>query len=202
MSFKGKLLSVVAVASALAFAAPASAQTLEVTDETTGSHCPAVSLSGHSVSGGCLFHVKSNGTFDLRKHHFGIESSLGQCNEEFSGRINEDGSGYLFDQLVTGCQWEACYEGSDISDEIPWSVAGSESGLGTETMTIVICHQEQGQCEVEFPFIATGDHQYRLGQVAEIPGHGVAGFRCELVGTWNTETGGAGEQSIEVTHLN
>lgn len=202
MSFIDKSLLALVAVSVLTFAAPASGQTLEITDEATSNHCPAVTLSVHAVSGGCLFHVTSNGTFDLRKHIFGVESSLGQCNEEFSGRINEDGSGYLFDQLVTGCQWEACYEGSEITNETPWSVTGSESGLGTETMTIMICHQEQGQCEVEFPFNATGDHQYRLGQGTEIAGHGAAGFRCELVGTWNTETGGPGEQSIEVTHLN
>jgi hypothetical protein len=58
---------------------------------------------------------------------------------------------------------------------------------------------------IEVPFETNNTtHVTEFGHVTEIPGTGLAGFRCEIVGHWVTETGGTedgvAETEVNVTH--
>lgn len=182
-------------------------ETLEVTDEVTTDHCPAVNANP-AVSSGCLLHATSEGSVELRKHVFGIESHITNCNTETWGRVNEDAEGYIFHQLLTGasCQRQPC-KVSGVST--PWPGHGDEAhnptldrgetGVssieGTEVGEFVFCVEPLGggsdeSCEIEGPGngILAVSHQGEGGHVTEIPGHGIGGFRCEIIGHGQTES--------------
>lgn len=181
-------------------------ETLEVTNEASQQHCPAVNQD-ISVSSGCLIHATSEGGVLLRKHVFGIESSITTCNTETWGRVNEDAEGYIFHQQLTGasCQRQPC-KVSGVST--PWPGHGDEAhnpgvdgetGVtsieGTEVGTFTFCVEPIGggtdeSCEISGPGngILAVSHQGEGGHVTEVPGHGVGGFRCEIVGHGQTES--------------
>jgi hypothetical protein len=98
------LVASLAIAASAFVASTASAQTLVVTDESTGSHCSAVTLgaNGHDVDGGCLLHIFSEAGVVLKKHVFGIESTITTCNTELLMRLDEDAHGYILEQDLTG----------------------------------------------------------------------------------------------------
>lgn len=143
-------------------------------------------------------------SIEIRRHVFGIESSLTECSEEFTLHLNENGGGYIADPQVTGCAYEACYTGSDMGDIEPWAFWAFESGGSNEAMTIAMCHEELGFCEIDIPLSSTAmSHMPKLGRTTEMPGHGVAGgAKCELVGEWLMEASEGQYQEIEVTHHN
>jgi hypothetical protein len=199
------LLAVMALA-AMALAAP-SASALEITNEAGGAHCAAVTLNGSDVDGGCLTHATSNGTIELRKHVFGVESTITTCDNEFTGRVNEDASGYIFEQVLSGagCTRQACV----VSGEgTPWAANGTET-LGSNptsgTLTTNFCVEPVGggsdeTCEIDVPFAqnaGAGNHTQSYGQAGEMPSHGISGFRCELVGSWSSESGGTHDGQAE-----
>jgi hypothetical protein len=234
------LLTVMAVAATAVVAAPTAFgqnlenhETLEVLKEPTLGHCPAVTKpTSHTTSGGCLIHVKSTGEVEVRKHIFGIESHIGRCENEFWGRLNEDGEGYVIHQKLIPhpdglCVRQPCTEPGE-SVPTPWPAHGDEGhvpGVDGETgvpageyLVFTFCFEPIGggsdeSCEVSAPFNAVGGagHNYEFGNVgAEIPGHGTSGFRCELVGHWQTEAvngtlenllGAEPETKIEIRHL-
>jgi hypothetical protein len=199
------VLLAMAASAAMAFAASsASAQNLELVNEATGVHCPAVTLSGSDVNGGCLAHATSEGTIELRKHVFGIESHITGCNNEFAGRFNEDANGYIFEQVLTGasCSRQACKDGG--GEGTPWAASAIEIPILRATMTTNFCVEPNGggtdeTCEIDIPLVEVpkGQHRPEFGQVAEMPSHGISGFRCELVGHWNSEVGGAHDGDAE-----
>jgi hypothetical protein len=206
------LLAVMALA-AMAFAAStASAQSLELTDEATGAHCPAVTLNGTDVDGGCLTHATSESAIELRKHVFGIESHITSCNNEFAGRVSEDAQGYIFEQVLSGagCARQAC---KPTGEGTPWAASGAENtGTGAQGfLTTDFCVEPVGggtdeTCEIDVPFNAySNQHRQEYGQAGEMSSHGISGFRCELVGHWNSETGGThdgqAEQEGIVAHI-
>jgi hypothetical protein len=210
----------------LAQSNPENHETLEVTREPTGVHCAAVlKPTAHAVAGGCLIHATSVFTVELRKHVFGIESHITSCNNEFSGRINEDAEGYIIEQHFAGasCQRQPCIETGE-SAGTPWPVHGDEAhnpgvdgetGVAspvighTEVLTTNLCVEPVGggadeSCEVDIPFNQTGaPHIHELGfdSITELSGHGISGFRCELVGHWISENSGVGEVRIEAIHI-
>lgn len=209
---KSKLPVIAAVVTAMmaVAASSASAQTLEITNEDTGLHCPAVSVTGTDVNGGCLGHAASE-SVEIRKHVFGIESHITTCNLEFHGRVNEDGGGQATEQAFSGasCQRQACKVGAEAQ---PWPVQGVEV-LGTgEILTATFCIEPLGggsdeTCEIDLPLSqAPPDHTVELGAATELSAHGVSGFRCELVGHWVSETGGTHdgdpEGDLVLAHLN
>lgn len=214
------LLAIASTAIAMT-ASAASAQTLEVTNEATGTHCPAVTISGTDVDGGCLTHITSEGNVVLRKHVFGIESDIyDNCTQEHSIRINEDGNGYYLEQQLFsgggggGCSVVACFDGAQ-GEKRPWpanAFEGTPDGIveGTEYITIAPCFEPpnggaESSCETDIPFqTAENQHRLELGHATETASHGVSGFRCEYVSHWNSEIGsthdGQAEQEVIVTH--
>jgi hypothetical protein len=195
--------------------ATASAQTIEVTNESGGAHCTAVSLTGTDVNGGCLTHATGETATELRKHVFGIESHISSCLNEWNARSNEDAQGYIFEQVFTGasCVRQACKNGS--GEAIPWVSSGNEGSAleGSEFLTTNFCVEPVGggtdeTCEIDIPLQTPGggNHTTEFGHASEMGSHGISGFRCELVGHWNTEVGGTHdgdpEQEALSTHLN
>jgi hypothetical protein len=180
-------------------------ETLEVTDEHTGLHCPAIAI-GNEITGGCLGHGASEGPVQLRKHVFGVESNITSCNNEGWGRGNEDGEGYgVFGTLTgAGCTRQPCKDAN--GDILPWPAHADEGHTGIdgetgvpagEIGTTVFCIEPVGggadeSCEISAPGneTAPGSHIAESGDGVEIPGHGFGGFRCELVGHWRSESGG------------
>lgn len=225
------LLAVMAIAATVVAVPAASGQlqenheTLEYLQESIGTHCPAVSKpTAHTVSGGCLIHASSEAGVELRKHVFGVESHLTSCQNEFQGRVNEDAEGFIINQALTGasCQRQPCKEAGQAQGT-PWPAHGDEAHKATvpkagetgvpsiaghrEVLTASLCIEPIGggadeTCELDFPANQVGGtHAGEYGDAAELASHGVGGFRCEVVGHWNSETGGAGEISVVVAHI-
>jgi hypothetical protein len=228
------LLLAISATVAVAFtASTASAQgpNLKIENEPLagGTHtaCPAVVFPGSGgatdVDGGCLIHASSEGfTTDptsmgnviLNKHVFGIESKITECHNEFHGRVDSAGEGYIFEQVLigNGCTRQACKSGTE---GIPWEAHGNEGVRVEETeyLTTNFCVEPVGggtdeTCEIDVPFnkVAPGNqHIYEFGHATELPSHGVSGFRCELIGHWISETGGVhdgqNEQEVEIEHV-
>lgn len=202
-------------------------ETLELKDESgTDQHCPALTKpSSHRVQGGCLMHASSEGYVELRKHVFGIESHITKCENEFWGRLNEDMEGSVIHQslFMTPCSRQPCKEAGETvatpwpmhSDEWPEEAAQpAEPRDDDEVLETVFCVEPVGggtdeSCEIEIPFSekdGSPDHNYEFGHQTEIPGHGMSGFRCELIGHWHAESGGVDpegnrEQDVEVVHI-
>jgi hypothetical protein len=233
------LLTVMAVAAAAVVAPTAFGQnlenheTLEVLKEPALGHCPAVTKpTPHTTAGGCLIHAKSTTEVELRKHVFGIESHIARCENEFSGRLNEDGEGYVIHQKLIPhpdglCDRQPCIEPFPETEPTPWPAHGDEGhvpGVDGETgvpageyLIVNFCVEPVGgggdeTCEVSVPFNTVGGvgHDYEVGDGVEIPGHGTSGFRCEVIGHWQTEAvngtledepGGEAETKIEIRHL-
>lgn len=222
-----RLLSVVAMTlTCLALIAPTALgqvmenhETLELTEEDAGTHCPAVSPTG----GGCLMHMTSEGGVEIRKHVFGIESHISTCTIEAWTRFNEDFEGYVVHQQLAGgaCVRQACTESGS---KHAWPAHGDEDSEGNppiegqKKIELIFCIEQtvggggaDESCETELPLneISVDSHTYELGHAAEIPGHGFGGFRCEFVAHWNTEVGGTlenipcgeEEQGVEVNHI-
>lgn len=237
------LLALVALASAAITAPTAFAQsnpenheTLDVTREPSGDHCPAITKpTQHTTAGGCLIHVASSGEYEIRKHVFGIESHITKCNLEFWIRFNEDAEGYIIHQVMTGpsCPREPCREAGQ-PERTPWpahgdelhkstvpkagetgltsSIAGHREILTTNRCISTLDMSTNESCEIDIPFNQTATtHEYEFGDaVAEMPSHGITGFRCEIVGHWRAEhaigrlenIGTAElETKVEITHV-
>jgi len=200
---------------AIAFAtSSASAQSLEFTTQ----HCSPVTLTGHSVAGGCEIHAASEGEITLRQHIFGIESQVSVCENEFTGRLDEDAEGYITEQVLSdhgACNREPCDEETAPKEKRPWHVTGREEELHAgypETLRASFCVETptnttrpQGEttCLVDVPFRddeASGLQEFGEPPPTEMPGTGTAGFRCELIGHWMTEVEQAGEVNVETHH--
>ncbi len=193
------LLAMSAIAG-LAFAANASAQDFEITNEANGLHCPAVTLSGTTVSGGCVVEAHSEGTVELAGHQFGIELHVDDCLNEFTARLNEDGSGYLTNQVLSGegCTTTPCLEGGNVA---PWPGTGIEAS-GQKLLRIQFCVVNAGttrNCEFDVPFTANG-HAYEF-LANDLNGHtgGIFTARCELTGHWLTEADSPNR--VEIAHI-
>jgi hypothetical protein len=192
-------ISTVLATSALAVSA-SSAQAVEVTSEAPAGHCSAVGLSGTDVDGGCLFHLTSESPIELRKHVFGVETHVTSCANEFAGRYSEAGEGYLLEQVLSGssCQRRPCKPG-DI-EAAPWPVHVHGPPLAVE---VVLCVEPlvggtDETCEIDIPLQSySNQHRQEYGSTTEIPSHGTTGFRCELIGHWNSEVGGAHDGQVE-----
>jgi len=215
-----KLVPLVVALAATALTAPSAVGSpIEVTNEGAGIHCPAVNLQAHSVGVGCLIHVNSEGSVILRQHIFGIESTADACNMEFLARINESGVAYVYSQQLTGkiCINEPCNEELVEEKKDPWPLTGREdlyfnaatgSLIAREVMRLTYCINDIGThdevtCTVDIPVVPTPNHQLEFGITgttgqSEMPGIGTAGFRCEVIGHWTTETG---FDDLEITHL-
>jgi hypothetical protein len=203
------LLSAVAVATAtgMAVVAPAALglaeqhKTFEVTNEKNGVHCPAVNPN-HAMASGCLVHLTSDGELEVRKHVFGIESHIAKCEVEMWHRVNENSEGFFFhqkfiDHPAGDCNRQPCDGGAAPPNE--WPMHGDEKSEapppleGDGKVETVLCIEPDGggtdeTCEIELPLAETATkHRYKIGAMVEMSGHGVSGFRCEVVGRFTTE---------------
>lgn len=208
-------LSIAVMCGAMSLWVPASsAQSVDAFDEN-GDICSGLSSSGTDVNDGCLSHATSEGTIEIRKHVFGIESHITSCTMEVAIRIGGNGVMRIFEQVLAGasCSRRACIASG--SEPTPWAASAFEgSPLGTVEGTLYsttnFCFEPVGGgtdeiCEVPVPFQSySNQHRQEYGHATELISHGPSGFRCEIVGHWNSETGGfhdgQAEQEVEVIH--
>lgn len=207
-------------------AAPASAQTIRISNEATGIGCPTFTTPGAGgvtdVDGGCLIHVTGQGPSEIRRHIFGVESHIAECSFEFHARVQNsevvppgsEAGGRALETQITGsscnrqiCKFEATGEAVQL-----WMAFGEEEAFeGNELVEVAFCLEPKGGgadelCQLEIPFNQTAtNHRYELGHATELPGVGDNNFRCEFIAHWMTETGGThdgqAEQAVEITHL-
>lgn len=191
------VLLAVATAAVMALAAPAASAQVEITRESTGAHCAAVTLTGHTVGGGCLLRaVSENENIALELNG----STVSLCRNTFESRVDENGSGYLYAQQLTGffCFVDPCEEaGGAVS---PWPVQTDEPAPGTEHLIADFC--------VDGP---TGVQQCTLETSQTVVGHASAEFAAvasnpclnnpnlHVVGHWDTVIDAA-HPAVEITH--
>lgn len=224
LTLRSTVLAVVVVATALT--APSAVAQNEplahnqspgtvATVEPGGTPCPAVTPSPApapgptSTAGGCRVHF-SGPNIVLVAHVFGIESVDSTCNWEFDVRFDSVGEGFFahleLNQGTQGtCTRRPC--GSSASIE------GRASSLQVlswffppqvRILVFLLCLENHGggspptHCEVSATLTEPTNHRYRIG-TNDSACHGVAGFRGEFTGTWNTETtlGTTGEAQAE-----
>lgn len=119
------LVALTAVA-AMAFVSSASAH-VEITQESDGSHCTAVTVSDHGVSGGCALAATSDAQVELRS----LFGTMILCDNAYEARTDENGGGYIYNQTFTNCSAtiSPCTEGD--GHKSPWRTEVSETGTGT-----------------------------------------------------------------------
>ena len=157
-----KLIAVVVgtVAALVLGASAASAQTVELEREQ-GGHCPAVvTLVNHLPSDtGCSIHVitEPGTTLDLFQHNGVSEVPFSGCELEFEAAFDENGHGYIYDQVLTpeggACGREPCDEAEPSHRNWAWEVQIDEAGppgAGEETIRMTFClypHSSQAGSE-------------------------------------------------------
>ncbi len=191
---KVTLIASLAIAIGSLAPAPALGQ-LEVTDEASGEHCSEVDEQVHTVEGGCPLHATSTG------HPVAIEmfgSALVACYSEFEVRIDEQGDGAIYDQVLTGptCFAEPCTEEAERE---PWVFHLDSTGPGTEHLVIQFCMEHISepmtiQCTIEAS-VATPGHEAivasaNAAECAENP-------FVHVTGSWTTEID-ANHPAVEV----
>jgi hypothetical protein len=134
-----------------------SASALEVMAEG-GSHCEPVEIVDHGAgSGGCTVHVASEAQVEL-----GSPLGMTLCDHEFEARVDEEGEGFIYNQVIFDC--------SPIP-RIPCSEAGVndnwEMHLSSETsMEVQFCVDVLGlEINCHLPSIEIGEpspHQYEF----------------------------------------
>lgn len=200
------LLALAAVAAMAFSASSASAQTIEVFNEDTGQHCPAIVQNGHSVSGGCAVGVSSTAPVELRRHIIGIESHVADCDNRYTAIFNEDGGAAVTNFQITNCVGDAdvtaCDEGdahnaAPLNGNTPWRGTGSEGATANVVNASLTVCIETGvfgiRCEgpASFP-INTAAEQYTISLNDTRLGSSV----CEVDGNYAFDP-----SSIHVNHL-
>jgi hypothetical protein len=205
------LLALAAIA-ALAIAPAASAQTVEVHEEG-GAHCGNVTVTDHVVSGGCTVHAttEDDSTANLYVHGMGGETEFSACENEFKAHINEDGLGFITDQVLvsqpmnpTPCGLEACDEAAPSHEQEEWPLLVWEGGPNIEDLATTFCTRSvlddegtgQAYCSVavEMNQNASPDHS----QEFTADEHSCVDSPVELSGHWETD---ATEGEIIVEHI-
>jgi hypothetical protein len=108
---------ILAIAAIAAMAAMATTAQAGVVNGTTGAPCPAVSLSGNSVSGGCLVE-DMDGTWELEAD--GVRYAI--CPLSFDFRSAYGGQMYAINQTGGSCsgfQRVPCTDNT-TGEKIPW----------------------------------------------------------------------------------
>jgi hypothetical protein len=174
-----KLVLIAAMAFAALALSPTSASAVTVTDEKTGTLCPALGSVG-----GCAFHAY--GEYLNQGHVFGIESTATDCNIEMTGRFDAGGNGKVDSVALTDhapaddCRYTPC--------NLPWTITIGGS-TGAYTLTVPVCWTDTGgtdhTCVVTLPVSESG-HSYsssfhvRASSSIQAPG-------CELEGQLSFE---------------
>lgn len=142
-------LLVAAAIAAMAFvASTASAQTVELSQED-GGHCGPVTVVNHIPTGGCSVRAVSTQPSVLVRHIVGVgEVEFSQCDNVFEARVDENGHGYIYNQVLTPegppCGREPCDEPATSPNahrNRPWEVQlrEPENGQNQEILRVTFC---------------------------------------------------------------
>lgn len=138
------LLAMMAIAATAFMASSASAEiglpdAVEITDEDLGTHCGAVTPTPNGATGGCFLHADSETGTLVSLELFG--EALTECTNSFDARINEDGHGYIYNQVFGGgapCVAVPCNAVTGPGFR-PWEVAVQEPRPGVEHLIANFC---------------------------------------------------------------
>ena len=219
------LLLAVAAIVAMAFApSVASAQTVELEKET-GGHCPdSVEVVNHVPDDlDCSIHATTEPgtTADLFQHTGTSEVPFSQCENEFEAAFDEDGFGYIYDQVLTPeggtCGREPCDESETSATphrNFEWPAQIREVAAGEELIEVTFCltahNPTTGEgtagtpCTVHLHVNRVG-HEYEVESGDGVDNHESPcenlGGIIELEGHWVTSPAGGGHDGFEVHHL-
>jgi hypothetical protein len=176
------LLATMAIAALALSAGAASAEVpVEVSDEITGEHCPAVSPTsgpppGHVVTGGCVVEFQSTEHIPLVVYT-PSPIVLFACNWHFTARVGETGEGFVTAMTFTDevpptnppCTRRPCDEANGT--QLPWPLHIIEHAPGDEEAETELCFRTlssgpggpQSRCELHFEFNEIADHQHEIG---------------------------------------
>jgi hypothetical protein len=172
-----------------AMAAPtASADEVELSNESTEEHC-TVFLENCTA----LIHGEAP-TFFVR-HFNGIEQPIGGCNDEFEALFHENGGFYIGHQEFhgTSCFKRNCdATAPEAGNGVHWPIYNHEED-GNLILHIRFCFESDAApgvdqfCSVEVPLVETETHHYEFG-AGDLPCYEiVGGATTELTGHWVTE---------------
>jgi len=177
------LLAAMALAALALTATTANAQVEVIDEDGFNDHCPAVTVvNDHDVVGGCHVEYKSEGDVPLVVQTAGGPVTLSSCEFHLSGRVGENGSGYIDNALLTDevppsnppCTRTPCDEPSNAAHhphaELLWPIAFTEID-GVETLEATFCLRPTANpegsgntpCEVHLPWTDNGGHNYEIG---------------------------------------
>jgi len=205
-----KLLLTAAGIATMAVAAPTAGATsgVEVVDAVSDEHCGDITVTSHVVAGGCEFSATSEGgaatpSIELLIHTGMSEMVITLCSIQFDAHVNEEGHGYITNQVLTGddCGLTACDEATH--EEIPWEfqlgeLLGEHEALG---MTFCIRLDEgcvEGDnpippCSVLTEISEPQEHEYEL-TANDAPC--LENSALELSGHWLVD-----DPTVEIQHL-
>lgn len=195
------LACITAVAMATIGSAQASAQSIEVTRESTGLHCAVVTLTAHVVSGGCPMSFTAN--------NLSLENviTIDTCNLSVEARVDEDGAGHIYNQTFSGadCDSTPCVETGGAKR--PWAFNFQETAAGsTKRFNVNICvvtdlgfplGNSTTQCDLHIPVTTMGHNQMVLDAT---PGVTCEGGTRSVFGDFFMGVGGA-HPPVELIHV-
>lgn len=186
------LLVATAIVAMAAFTGSAGAALIAASTGSGDTPCPAVMISGHTVTGGCHFEFESTG-FGIPFHALigPNKVTISNCEVRFEARLDGGAEGYVTEANLTaphggsvGCTQRPCDEDSGATDTfIPWRLHIREHGVGDEQAELALCLRTGGtegsaglRCEVHLEFTPLPNDNYEIGHVSGSAG--VAEF-CE-----------------------
>ena len=179
------MLAVAAVA-ALAFAAPASADTgVSVETEATSQPCTLAT---------CTAHVVNSGDIELEGHVFGFHTHWADCTTQYTLSINASGEGTMNNFSFGG--------GLDCGDialcDTPWTFHGEELGGGLTELEANVCFDLIVSCDGVLDLTLTdhGNHVYTASAIDQPIPSPSFGVDCEVTGNWELEEAA----SFEIIH--
>lgn len=201
----------------------------EISPGVIGNHCPTVVADDHHLPSNahCSINAESvaGTTADLYQHVAGVgEIRFSQCVNHFEGAFDENGEGYVYDQVLeesAGCGRQPCDEAEDSDHphrNRMWRAHLNEvtgPAVEEEQLTVTFCLTPHGAvegsagtpCTVNLHVERLG-HSYFIRTAPDVPS-GQGGSPCtnipgdiiELEGRWNAGPGD-GHSSFLVHHLN
>ena len=127
-----------AIIVAIALTTATASAAVIVRKASTFSQCPPVSVSGNTVSGGCLI-TNVTGPVTINWAY-----TPQQCQARFDIRIDYGGSFYASDPSIHSCSgsgypamYKECENSAGVGNPWPGSMTGTASGI---TATMTMCH--------------------------------------------------------------
>ncbi len=198
------LLAVSAVAAMAFMASSAMATPISVVNEATGAPCGNVTLSDHTVVGGCTVHATGTG-IELEAEIFGFHVHEDTCNNEYMLTFNSTGGGFVHGFNISGCEAGVVPCDAEAGEthagrpSNPWPASGTETAAETVTTTISVCIITGiGECEGNFvvPIVESGADGAET-YTSTVSGARIGSSACEIDGTWTME----GTEKVHVNHI-